>query len=110
MASMQSPALQSLVQARTAALENAAFYPQVLPPMLGLVAESPTLELKRWVSDFIAEALASQVLPAEDKQNIALSVLSVLKSFLESPEKDAQVLKSSIQASASAYPLVFRYM
>jgi symplekin len=112
MATADNPAMQHLLQARAAALENVALYPQVMPPILGLVSDSdnPSLDLKRWVADFIAEALATPVLASEEKQKMALVVLPILMSFLESPEKDAQLLKSTIQASASAYPLVFRHM
>jgi symplekin len=112
MATVVNPAMQHLVQARAAALENVSLYPQVMQPILGLVSDSdnPSLELKRWVADFIAEALSSPVLASEEKQNMALTMLSTLLSFLESPENDAQLLKSTIQAAASAYPLVFRHM
>lgn len=108
----ENPAMQHLIQARAAALANPSLYQQVMPPILGLVSDSdnPSLALKRWVADFIAEALATPVLASEEKQTMALTVLTIIMSFLESQEQDAQLLKSAIQASASAYPLVFRHM
>ncbi|KAF2674204.1 hypothetical protein BT63DRAFT_449199 [Microthyrium microscopicum] len=110
MGSLDSPAMQHLVTARAAALENVALYPQVMPPILGLVSDNRSLDLQRWVADFIAEALASPTLPTEEKEKMVLPVLPILKSFLEAPDNDVQVLKSAIQASASSYPLVFRHI
>jgi symplekin len=104
--------MQPLIQARNAALENPSLYPQVLPPILGLVTDdhNPSIELRRWVADFLAEILASPVLQTEEKQTMALLILPVLKMFLETAGEDVVLMKSVIQAAASLYPLVFRYM
>jgi symplekin len=102
--------MDKLIQARNAALENVSLYPQVMEPVLGLVANSPSLELQRWAAEFIAEALASPSLASEEKQKMSLQLLPVLKAFLETPSEDVGVLKSTIQACASIYPLVFRHM
>lgn len=110
MGSVDSSAMDKLVQARNAALENVSLYPQVMEPVLGLVTNSPSLELQRWVADFIAEALASPSLASEDKQKMILQLLPVLRSFLELPSEDVAILRSTVQACASIYPLVFRHM
>ena len=111
MGAVVAASMQPLVQARSAALENVALYPQVLPPILGLVTDNPaTLELQRWVADFLAEALASPTLPSGERQTMALKVLPVLKTFITSDSQDTELLKSSIQAAASLYPLIFRHM
>jgi len=105
-----SSAMEKLIQARNAALQNVTLYPQVMEPILGLVTTSPTLDLQRWVANFVAEALASPSLVSEEKQKMALPLLPVLKSFLELPGEDVIILKSTIQACASLYPLIFRHM
>jgi symplekin len=102
--------MQSLLGARAAALENVALYPQVMSPILGLVSSNPSLELKRWAADFIAEALSCPTLPSSEKQKMVIPILPIIKSFLEAPDQDTQVLKSTIQAASSAYPQVFRHM
>jgi symplekin len=110
MATAESSAMEKMIQARNAALENVSLYPQVMEPVLGLASNSPTLELQRWAADFMAEGLASPSLASEEKEKMALFLLRFLKSFLELPSEDVGILKSTIQACASAYPLVFRYM
>lgn len=110
MTSVDSSAMDKLQQARNAALENVTLYPQVMDPILGLVATSPTLELQIWVADFIAEALASPSLASDIKQEMGLKLLATLNSFLDRKEEDVSLLKSTILACASLYPLVFRHM
>jgi symplekin len=107
---MDSSQMDNLILARNAALENVSLYPKVMEPILGLVTNSPSLELQRWVADFIAEALASPALASDEKQKMTLQVLHILKNFLESPLQDIAILKSTIQACASVYPLIFRHM
>lgn len=99
-----------LIQARNAALENVSLYPEVMAPILGLITDNASLELRRWVADFLAEALASPTLPSEKKQQMITAVLPSLKRLLELPNEDVILVKSVIQASASIYPLVFRHM
>src|ERR1700712_3993999 len=112
MGSNEASTMQPLIQARNAALENTSLYPQVLPPILGLVTDNhnPSIELRRWVADFLAETLASPSLASEEKQTMGLSILPVLKQFLETSEDDVILLKSVIQAATSLYPLIFRHM
>jgi symplekin len=112
MGSKDLSALQPLIQARSAALENPSLYPQVLPPILGLLTDkhNPSIELRRWVADFLAEILASPVLETEEKEKMALLILPVLKTFLDTAGEDVILMKNVIQAAASLYPLIFRYM
>jgi symplekin len=110
MGSVDPSTLQQLAQARNAALENVALYPQVMGPVVGLVTENPSLELQRWTAEFIAEAMSSPSLAADEKERMGLTLLPVIKSFLEVDHGDTVILKGSIQAAASLYPLVFRYM
>ena len=110
MGSFASPVSRHLIDARSAALENPRIYPQVMPPILGLVSNNPALEMKRWAADFFLEALSSPTLASEEKQKMAIPVLPILQQLLEAPDQDTQVLKSTIQTAANVYPLVFRYM
>jgi len=109
MAASPSP-LQGLAQARGLALENPALYTKILPGILPFIGSTSALDLRRWGTDFLAETFASPVLPQDDKQTLSLQVLPLLKEHLDAPEQDLAVVKSAVQASASVYPLVFRYM
>jgi len=88
---------------------------QIMPIFLS--QNNPSPSLRAWGADFIAEAYSSPAFPPEDKQQVSIAALPVLKELLElAPgQKNASVeqtamLKSTIQAASSIYPHVFRYM
>ncbi len=111
MASQDSQsALAPLISARDAALENPELYKQVLPPVLGLMSEKPSVVVRRWVAGFIAEALGSGAVQADEKERMVLLVLSAIKGFLEHEDEDEDIVKSAIVAAAVAYPVGFRHV
>ena len=108
-----STTLETIVQlnsARGLALNDANFYKQIVPGVLPIVGISAAIELQRWGADFIAESLASAALANEEKQQLSLLTLQIIKDYLESPRNDETVVKSAIQAATSAYPLAFRHV
>lgn len=102
--------LNQLNAARQLVLGDSAFYPQIVQGILPIVGATARLELRRWGADFLAETFASPVLALQQKENLSLVVLQTLKDLLEMPGDDPGVVKSVVQAAASIYGLVFRYM
>ena len=102
--------LAQLEQARNLVLGDAAFYPQIIQGILPIIGASAALELRRWGADFLAEAFSSPNLGAQQKQQLSLIVLPVLRGILESPGEDTAVVKSVVQAATSIYPLIFKHM
>jgi symplekin len=103
-------AMQPLLSARAAALENPELYNQVLPPVLGLMSEKPSIIVRRWVAAFIAEALSSAAVHPDEKERIVLMVLPAIKGFLEAETEDEDIIKNAVVAAASAYPIGFRHV
>ena len=104
---MASPIMQQLDQARAMALQNPAFYPTILPGILPIIGPQNPLEQQRWGADFLAEIFATPVLGPEEKQQLSLQALPIMKQLMGA--KDIWVVKSVIQAAASIYPIIFRY-
>lgn len=102
--------LNQLNAARQLVLGDSAFYPQIVQGILPIVGATARLELRRWGADFLAETFASPVLALQQKESLSLVVLQTLKELLEMPGDDSGVVKSVVQAAASIYGLVFRYM
>lgn len=102
--------LNQLNAARQLVLGDSAFYPQIVQGILPIVGATARLELRRWGADFLAETFASPVLALQQKESLSLVVLQTLKELLEMPGDDSEVVKSVVQAAASIYGLVFRYM
>jgi symplekin len=113
---MAAPALsveqhiKPLDEARKLALDNADFYPQIIQGILPLIGPAARVELRRWGADFLAETFAAPALPAKQKETLCLIVLDTIKALIENPQEDVAVVKSVVQAAASIYPLVFRWM
>ena len=113
MATSQMSVTDQLVQlnaARNLVLGDAAYYPQIVEGILPIIGVNAPLELRRWGADFIAETFATPALGLQQKQSLCLIVLETIKSLLEQPEEDVEVVKKIVQAAASIYSLVFRYM
>jgi symplekin len=102
-----SDQLARLEKARSLALTDAAYYPQIVQGILPIVTQNDAVEIKRWGADFLAETFASPQLLAPAKVELAISVVPAVKDSLEA--RDAAVLKSAVQCCASLYPLLFKY-
>ena len=103
----QVPKLEA---ARNLVLADSAHYAPVIPGILPIIGPHSPLEIRRWGAEFLAETFASPALAAQPKEKLSILVLATLKELLEIPVEDSGVVKSVIQAAASIYGLVFRYM
>lgn len=102
--------IKQLNDARKLVLTDANYYPQIIQGILPIIGVNAHVELRRWGADFLAETFATPTLPASQKETTCLLVLELLKDMLENPQEDSAVVKSVVQAAASIYPLVFRWM
>ncbi|KAL8902615.1 MAG: hypothetical protein Q9207_004542 [Kuettlingeria erythrocarpa] len=102
--------LVQLDAARQLVLADSALYPQIVQGILPIVGANAVLELRRWGAEFLAESFASPTLALQQKERLSIGVLQTLRELLEQPEQDISVTKSVIQAAASIYALVFRYI
>ncbi len=102
--------IKNLEDARKLVLGDANFYPQIIQGILPIVGPNARVELRRWGADFLAETFASPAVSAQQKETLSLTVLEILKVMIENPQEDSTVVKSIVQAAASIYPLVFRWM
>jgi len=104
----ESP-LHRLSEARRLCLQDSSLYTKIVPGILPLIGTNADLELRRWGADFIAETLASPILPVQDKQWLSLQLLALLRDYLEVPAQDDDVVMSTLGAAATVYPIVFKY-
>lgn len=102
--------IKQLGDARKLVLSDANYYPQIIQGILPIVAQAARVELRRWVSDFLAEAFASPAIPPPQKESLSLIVLETLKNLIENPQQDFAVVKCVVQTAASIYPHVFRWI
>ena len=102
--------LSQLDAARQLVLADAGLYPQIVQGILPIVGANARLELRRWGADFLAETFASPLLVPQEKERLSIVVLQTLRELVENQSEDNNVIKSVIQAAASIYALVFRYM
>ncbi|POS87463.1 hypothetical protein EPUL_001045, partial [Erysiphe pulchra] len=102
--------IKQLGDARKLVLSDANYYPQIIQGILQIVSQAARVELRRWVSDFFAEAFASPAIPPPQKETLSLIVLETLKNLIENPMEDSAVVKSVVQTAASIYPHVFRWI
>ena len=106
-----SDQLAQLNSARNIVLSDPSLYPQIVDGILPIVGAKALLELRRWGAEFLAETLGSPVVSAKSKEQMGISALSTMKDILEMPgEQDTTVVKGIIQASASIYGHIFKYM
>lgn len=110
MASPIEEQVKQLNVARGMVLADPTSYPQIIHGVLPIIGRDARVELRRWGSDFLAETFANPTLPPQQKETLALVVLETLKSLIENPQEDSAVVKSIVQAAASIYPLVVRWM
>lgn len=102
--------LEQLGAARKLVLENATYYDRIVKGVLPIIGPTAPVELRRWGAEFLAESLATPVLTMRDKENITVAVLDTIRGLLDAPSEDVIVLKASIAAAASAYPVAVRWM
>lgn len=102
--------IAKLEAARQLVLSDATHYAAIIPGILPIIGAHSQLEIRRWGADFLAEAFASPALSLQGKEGLSVQVLQTLRELLELPGEDTGVLKSVIQAAASIYGLIFRYM
>ncbi|PBP26237.1 mRNA cleavage and polyadenylation specificity factor complex subunit [Diplocarpon rosae] len=102
--------IKQLGDARKLVLTDASHYPQIIQGILPIVGPGARVELRRWVADFLAETFASPSIPAHQKEHLSLLVLETLKNMIENPQEDPDVVRSAVQAAASVYPLVVRWI
>jgi len=102
--------LEQLNSARLVVLENPSYYDRIVKGILPIIGPSSPVELRRWGADFLCESLGTPALSTRDKENLTVAILETLRSLVESPNEDPLVLKASILAAASAYPVVMRWM
>lgn len=109
MAQSAADMLVKLEQVRQACLADSNQFLQVVPGIVPILATAQAVEVRRWGSQFIAEAFATPSLnPQQKEQLISDSVMALLRGFLETPNEDTTVIQSAVQACASIYPCVFR--
>ncbi|KAJ5825772.1 hypothetical protein N7474_002910 [Penicillium riverlandense] len=96
--------------ARTLVLGDAALYPQIVNGVLPIIGAHARVELRRWGAEFLAEAFASPLLSAAQKEPMATTVLQTIRELSEVPDQDAAVMKGLVQAVASLYPPLFRHI
>lgn len=103
--------LKQLNEAKKAVLSDPqAYYSQIMVGILPLASPNTNVELRRWATDFIAEAFSTPTLPGRDKEGMSLQVVGHLRTLLENPREDPYVLRSAIQAASSIYPHAMRWM
>jgi len=102
--------IQQLNNARKMVLENPAYYDKIVKGILPIIGPSSPIELRRWGAEFLAESLATPVLNSRDKENLTVAILDTLQLLVEGPSDDMLVLKASVMAAASAYPIALRWM
>lgn len=102
--------LTQLEAARQLVLADSVLYPQIVQGILPIVGANARLELRRWGAEFLAETFASPTIAIQQKESLSIIVLQTLKELLDIPDEDTGVIKSVVQAAASIYGLVFRYM
>ena len=110
MAAPVTDQIAKLEAARHLVLSDSTHYAAIVPGILPIIGAQSHLEIRRWGADFLAEAFASPALSLQGKESLSVQVLQTLKELLELPDEDTGVLKSVIQAAASIYGLIFRYM
>lgn len=102
--------IRQLNDARKLVLGDVKYYPSVVRGILPIIGPTAPIELRRWGTEFLAEAFATPALPNSEKETMQPYVLTTLESLAESEKEDAQVLRNVIQTAASIYPLAMRWM
>lgn len=110
MAESVTTQLEQLETARKLVLAQSDLYEQIIRGILPIIGPHARVELRRWGAEFFAETFASPAIRSKDKETLSLMVLQTIRIFLENPNEDVEVIKSMVQAAASIYGYVFKYM
>lgn len=111
MATSVTQQLAQLNEARRIVLGDAQLYPQIVEGILPIIGPNARLQIQRWGADFLAETFASPVVPSKMKETMGIRVLQLLKDWLDQPGGgDVEIIKNVVQAAASIYEFVVRYM
>ncbi|KAK4129237.1 hypothetical protein N657DRAFT_562576 [Parathielavia appendiculata] len=102
--------LEQLNAARKVVLQDSTYYDRIVKGVLPIIGPRALLPLRRWGAEFLAESLATPVLTMRDKENITVAVLDTLRGLLDGVGEDTIVLKASVAAAASAYPVALRWI
>lgn len=103
--------IPKLEEVRQACLADASHFVSVVPGVVPIIQGAQAVDLRRWGAEFLAEAFATpELLDHQKEQILSEPVLALLRSMLDNPGEDAAVVKSTVQASASIYPHIFRKM
>ncbi|KAK4100634.1 hypothetical protein N658DRAFT_427072 [Parathielavia hyrcaniae] len=102
--------LEQLNAARKVVLQDSTYYDRIVKGVLPIIGPRALLPLRRWGAEFLAESLATPVLTMREKENITVAVLDTLRGLLDGAAEDAIVLKASVAAAASAYPVALRWI
>ena len=102
--------IRQLEDARKLVLSDVTYYPQVIQATLPIIGPSEQVEFRRWGTDFLSEAFSTPAVSLGQKETLSLLVLETLKNLVEDPNQDSLVLRNTIQAAASIYPLALRWM
>lgn len=102
--------IRQLNDARKLVLGDVNYYSNVVRSIPPIISSNPAVEVRRWVTDFLAEAFATPALPNGEKETMQPYILVALETLLENKTQDVHVLRSAIQTAASIYPLALRWM
>ena len=110
MSSSVADQITKLEAARQLVLSDSTHYSAIVPGILPIIGPGVHVDIRRWGAEFLAEAFASPALSVQGKESLSIQVIQTLQELLETPAQDVSVVKSVVQAAASIYGLIFRYM
>ncbi|PHH67196.1 hypothetical protein CDD81_2965 [Ophiocordyceps australis] len=105
-----SEQIRQLNDARKLVLGDVKYYPSVVKGILPIIGPSAPVDLRRWGTEFLAEAFSTPALPSGEKETMQPYVLATLQSLVDDEREDAHVLRSVIRTAASIYPLALRWI
>ena len=110
MAAVAAETIKRLDAARSLVLSDANHYTTIIPGILSIIGADGYPTVRRWGANFLAESFSNPLLGVQSKEMLGLACLETLKQYLEVPGETEGFVKSVIQAAASIYGPVFRYM
>lgn len=91
-------------------LKDPKLHPTIVPAIIPSIGPAAHLECRRWGGEFLSEVFGNPLVSPENKEAISLSVVQLLRQLIETPNQDAQVVKSVVQVAASVYPFIFKWI
>ena len=102
--------INNLKNARRIVLQNAVYYPAVLPAIREICANSTDPEARRRTASLISESFAAPTWSAEAKEPQALASLELVESLVSENERNTDLVMSGVQIAANIYRIVFKYL